>query len=420
MSSRSSQRKLSALAEVGPDQLPDVSTVLRADGKSIIPERPAFTKSLLEDRLWKPREGAAVRIVGAGAYVPPYVVTSSEIAEAIPGWSADKIIEKTGIVERRYLWPLDVQRGRGTLTKSEPPPEAVTATDMGAIALSRALAMADLAPTTVDLLIVVTCTPDQPRFSHDAMEIQRRLGMRRDAHCFVVDSGCGGSLYVLDMLVRMMEEGNARTAAIVGTNLSSSLLDRDVYMQDGIVGDEGEQVRPWLSAYVFGDGAGALVLRQDQGSSLGIRASIAGNEHWELVRSPGGGSTSPPYGDRYKAVDHAFIVNGRLVMSTYLKMMRSCIRAVTDNGILPVSEVARFYLHQPNERVLRLLSDLVGLRDEQLASNVARVGNTSSAGMFILLAEDLESGRVAIGGGTPVLFAAIGAGVHYGAQLAYL
>lgn len=361
-----------------------------------------------------------MRIVGAGAYVAPHVVTSGQIAEAIPGWPAEKIVEKTGIVERRYLWPLDVKRGCGVLAASHSVSEASTATDMGVIALSRALAMADLPATDIDVLVVVTCTPDQPRFSHDAMEIQRRLGLRNGAHCFVIDSGCGGSLYVLDMLARMMESGNVRTAAIVGTNLCSSLLDRDLYTQEGIVGEEGESVRPYLSAYVFGDGAGAVVVRQDPGSSLGIGASMAGNEHWDLVRSPGGGSISPPYGDRYTPVDHAFIVNGRLVMSTYLKTMRRCIRAVAEHDQRPIEAIERFYLHQPNERALRILSELLGLRDEQLASNVAHVGNTSSAGMFILLAEDLESGRVTFGSGVPVLFAAIGAGVHYGAQLAYL
>ncbi len=70
--------------------------------------------------------------------------------------------------------------------------------------------------------------------------------------------------------------------------------------------------------------------------------------------------------------------------------------------------------------MLRLLSELVGLREGQLATNVARVGNTSSAGMFILVAQDLESGRVTLGSGVPVVLAAIGAGVHYGAQLVCL
>jgi 3-oxoacyl-[acyl-carrier-protein] synthase III len=198
------------------------------------------------------------------------------------------------------------------------------------------------------------------------------------------------------------------------------MVDRSVYAHDGPIGEDGKTLSPYLSVYVFGDGAGAIVLRRDQDDSLGIRASIAGNDCHDLVRSPGGGALSPSYGDRYRAMDHAFVVNGRLVASTYLQTMAHSMTTVTSGAGSSLDRVDRFYLHQANERMLRALADRVGLRPEQVASNVARVGNTSSAGMFMLLAEDLESGRVAIGSGAPIVLAAIGAGVHYGAQLVHL
>jgi 3-oxoacyl-[acyl-carrier-protein] synthase III len=371
----------------------------------------------MNNSVWT-RAESTLRIVGAGAYVAPHVVTNEQISQAIPGWPADKIEEKTGLVERRYLWPLDVERGKARAESAAPQP--TSATDMAEIALSDALAMAGISPRDLDVLVVVTCTPDQPRFSHDAMALHRRIGGRQDAHCFVVDSGCGGSVYVLDMLARMMTAGAHRTAAIVGTNLSSPLLDRDVYTKGGLVGSDGEAVRAYLSAYVFGDGAGAVVLRRDSSANLGIRASMAGNEDCELVRSPGGGTESPPYGDRYDATDHAFVVNGRLVALTYMKMMRESIATVARAADCTLRDVERYYLHQPNDRLLRSFSEKLELRSDQVASNVARIGNTSSAGMFILLAEDLQCGRVALGVGTKVMFAGIGAGVHYGAQLVEL
>jgi 3-oxoacyl-(acyl-carrier-protein) synthase III len=371
------------------------------------------------DAVWTPRPGLSVRILGAGAYVPHHVVTAEAIARAVPGWTADKIVEKTGIVERRYLWPLDVEQGRAVPASG--PREAVTATDMAEVALARALETSGVPARELDVLIVVTCTPDQPRFSHDAMALQRRLGLRASAHCFVVDSGCGGSLYMLDMVARMLEAGGARTAAIVGTNFTSPLVDRYVYGQNGPIEEDGKAIGPYLSAYVFGDGAGAIVVRAIRGGdSSGIRASIAGNGSHDLVRSPGGGALSPAYGHRYKAIDHTFIVSGRLVASTYLQTMTRCLNAVTEQAGCSLEEVERFYLHQANERLLLALADRLGLRTEQLASNVASVGNTSSAGMFMLLADDLEQGRVAIGSGAPIVFAAIGAGVHFGAQLVHL
>jgi 3-oxoacyl-[acyl-carrier-protein] synthase-3 len=361
-----------------------------------------------------------LRIVGAGAYIGPHVVTNADIARAIPGWSAEKIEEKTGLTERRYLWPLDIERGCARAIESDEAREITTATDMAEIALREALEMAGMSASELDMLIVVTCTPDQPRFSHDAMTLHRRLGGRKDTHCIVVDSGCGGSLYVLDMLNRMMTTSGIRSAAVVGTNLSSPLVDRDVYTNSGMKGADGEDVRAYLSTYVFGDGAGAIVVRRDSGARGGIRSSLAGSEHWELVRSPGGGTESPPYGDRYSAADHAFIVNGRLVAQTYMKTMRECVATVTREAGCGLSDIDRFYLHQPNGRMLRSLAEALELRPDQVASNVDRVGNTSSAGMFILLAEDLRRERIALGRGATVLFAAIGAGVHYGAQVVEL
>jgi 3-oxoacyl-[acyl-carrier-protein] synthase III len=96
--------------------------------------------------------------------------------------------------------------------------------------------------------------------------------------------------------------------------------------------------------------------------------------------------------------------------------MASCMATVIAHAGRGLADVERYYLHQPNARMVTALADRLNLRGEQVASNVERIGNTSSAGMFILLAEDLESGRVALGSGTPVVLAAIGAGVHYGAQ----
>jgi 3-oxoacyl-[acyl-carrier-protein] synthase III len=342
------------------------------------------------------------------------------MARAIPGWTSEQIIEKTGVVERRFLWGLDLDQGRPVPVKEGSVDRPASGVDMAEAALTRALAMASVPATDLDFLVVVTCTPDQPRFSHDAMALQRRLGIRRNVPCFVVDSGCGGSLYLLDTVARMLESGAARTAAVVGTHFSSAMIDRTVYGKDGPIGHDGKTISPFFSTYVFGDGAGALVVRADRGSQLGIRSSIAGNDCRDLVRSPGGGTFSPPYGDRYCGVDHAFIINGRLVALSYFETMKSCVSAVARHAGYDLPEVDRYYLHQPNARVLGALADRMHLRESQLASNVAHVGNTSSAGMFILLADDLESGRVSLGSGTPVVLAAIGAGVHYGAQLARL
>jgi 3-oxoacyl-[acyl-carrier-protein] synthase III len=97
--------------------------------------------------------------------------------------------------------------------------------------------------------------------------------------------------------------------------------------------------------------------------------------------------------------------------------MRQCLGTVLERFPDLELRVKRFYFHQPNKRVLDAFAQSAGLSPERVACNVDRYGNTSAAGMLILLAEDLEAGVVRLGHGDLVVMAAVGANVHYGAQL---
>ncbi len=113
----------------------------------------------------------------------------------------------------------------------------------------------------------------------------------------------------------------------------------------------------------------------------------------------------------------AFIVNGPLVARGYPEVMGACVSEVLVNTAYTSADVDRFYLHQPNKRVLELFMRQASLSAEKVALNVDRYGNTSAAGMLVLFSEDLQAGRVKFGGGQLVLLAAVGANVHAGAQL---
>ena len=89
---------------------------------------------------------------------------------------------------------------------------------------------------------MVTVTPDELNFRHDAMLVHQRLGCRQDSFALVIDSGCGGAMYTIDTARKMIEGGTLRTIAVVASNFTSAFVDR-------------------LSMYLFGDGAGAVVLR---------------------------------------------------------------------------------------------------------------------------------------------------------------
>lgn len=358
----------------------------------------------------------SVRVVGAGGFVPRRVVSNERLAQAIPGWTPRRIAERTGIEERRYLWDFDERAG-----KAIPPPEDEAQwprgnVDMAEAALWQALGRAELRPSELDAIFLVTSTPDEVNFSRDAVELHRRVGARPEALAIVVDSGCGGAVYVADLARKMILSGAARTVAICASTLASPYLDREIFTSE-MPGRKG--INAFLSIYLFGDGAGALLLRGDSAAGVGILASTSGTDHAELVVHRGGGAKLPPH-TRARLADHAWYVDGREVAVAYpLYMQRAVSECVGQRPEL-AAEIGRYYLHQASKRTLMSFVQRAGLPQERVPVNVHRYGNTSAASTLLLFSEDLAEGRVKLGSGEVVLFAAVGAGVHYGAHLVRL
>ena len=360
----------------------------------------------------------SVRIAGAGAYVPSRVVETARMVEAIPGWSSEWIEEKTGMRERRFLWDVDVESGVAVA-----PPlvegECRTNTDMCEVAVRRALDMADVDAKELDAVLLVTCTPDRLNFSYDAMELHRRLGCRVDTYALTVDDGCGGTPYIMDMAYRMIRSGAVNTVAVIGSACTSALIDRNVWSGEVSHTPGRKPLNAAFGMYVFGDAAGAVILRADPDTKLGIVSSLSGNDYQELVVRRGGGVHERLYG-KSSAAEDAFVIDGQLVARSYRVFMKRCINDVLATHPELTDEVKRYYFHQPNKRLLDHFVADMGLPADRVACNVDRYGNTSAAGMLVLLAEDLESGAVTLGSGDLVLIAAVGANVHYGAQLVRL
>ncbi len=353
----------------------------------------------------------AVKVVGVGDFTPGQVVSNETMSRAIPGWSADLIREKTGILERRFLCEVDSERGRSVRPASGPKSNC----DMSELALRDALKMGNVAPGELDALFLITCTPDQPDFNHDAMELHRRLGLRPGAMAFMINDGCGGTPYVLDLVNKLVSSQAMGTVAVVASNFASAFIDRRVY-SDELELDEGKRLSGFLSMYVFGDGAGAIILRGGTGAG-GILESMSGNAHEPLVLRRGGGADEPFLFAGAKPVDFAFVVNGYAVATGYPIHMRTCLEGVGGAQLERLSDVKRYYLHQPNKRVLDRFASLSGLRQEQIASTVQHYGNSSAAGMLVALSEDVRKGTIALGSDALICIAAAGANVHYGAQL---
>ncbi|MBA3499545.1 MAG: 3-ketoacyl-ACP synthase, partial [Deltaproteobacteria bacterium] len=128
----------------------------------------------------------STRIVAAGAFLPERAISNERLVKAIPGWQPEKIALKTGILERRFLWDFDDETGRAIVPK-DGSIWPRTNTDMCEAALRQALERGDVKPSEIDAIFVVTCTPDELNFSHDAVVLHQRLGCRADAMALVID-----------------------------------------------------------------------------------------------------------------------------------------------------------------------------------------------------------------------------------------
>jgi 3-oxoacyl-[acyl-carrier-protein] synthase III len=355
-----------------------------------------------------------VTIAGVGGYVPPRIVDNERLVRAIPGWSAERIAEKTGIRERRYLWDFDETTGRTIAPDviADPGPTV----QVSEPALREALQMAGLDPCELDGLILTTCTPDQTNFSHDAMVLHRRLGMRPEAFALVHDDGCGGAMFHMALARERLLGGQRRTIAIVGVNVISPLLDREAYTRT--LTHNGTELGSFLTFYLFGDGAGAIVLRgEPEARGSGIVASYAANEQVDLVVRRGGGNMWPSHPGRREYSDPAFYVDGKKVATCFEPYLSRAIDGALARSGLALADIRRFYLHQANKRVLEAFIERSGIPRDRVAMHMERYGNITSAGTLVLLAEDLKAGRVQLGSGEPILMAAIGAGAQCAAHV---
>ncbi len=353
----------------------------------------------------------AVRYVGAGKYLPPRVVKNDRISRAIPGWEPERIEGRTGIVERRFLWDFDEEIG---LAISPPPGQAGprSSTDMAEVAVRQALERAGVRPRELDGIYLVTTTPDELNFCRDAVELHYRLGCRSDASAVVIDSGCGGAVYVADLACKLILSGLDRTIAVVAASFPSAYVNREVFTSPL---PENPRLNAFLTMYIFGDAAAALVLRGDEGTTLGVVASAARMDHRELVTHRAGGALLQP--SRAAAADHAFFVHGPRVAEAYPEYMGRALDELRTKVPEMVPRIQRYYLHQANKHVLLDFAESQHIPLDRVPVNVDRYGNTSAASTILLFSEDLESGRVKFGSGDAVLFAAAGAGVHFGGQI---
>ena len=317
-------------------------------------------------------------VAGLGSVLPDRVV-SNEWFESFIDTSDEWIRDRTGINERHFAV------------------EGQTTSDLATEAARRALETAGIAPEQVDLVVCATLTGDTP-IPSTAVWMQRQLGIAAPA--FDINAACAGFSYGMSTATAFIESGQAETVLVAG----AEILSRVMNFEDR------------TTCVLFGDGAGAVVLRRAEepgvlGSVLGADGRAA-----EILIIPGGGSARPPSHESLDAMDHTIhMPNGREVFKRAVVEMANASRQLLEKSGHTPEDVDLLIPHQANARIMIAVAERLKIPQERAVVDVESVGNTSAASIPVALDRAWRAGRVRTG--DLVLLTSFGAGLAWGANL---
>lgn len=319
------------------------------------------------------------QIVGWGHDVPKKVITNADL-EQIVDTTDEWIRTRTGIEERHV---------------AADPKE--TSASLGLAAARRALAVADVPASKVDLIICATSTPEHV-FPSTASVIQDALGATR-AGAFDLSAACSGFVYALSMARGHILAGDAEYVLVIGAETMSRVVDWT---------DRGTCV-------LFGDGAGAVLVAASDvpGGILACELGSDGSGGNALI-IPGGGSAKPSSLETVSNGDHYIKMDGKAVFRFATRVMAEATRRVLDRVGLSTDDVDLMIPHQANVRIIQnsVLRQLK-IPSDKVFVNLNSYGNTSAASIPIALCEAIEAGKIKPDDN--LVFVGFGAGLTWGA-----
>lgn len=319
-----------------------------------------------------------VCIAGTGSYVPERILTNAELAIQVDT-SDEWITSRTGIKERRIA-------AEGEFTSH-----------MASYAAKRALEQAGLAAEDVELIIVATITPDTPTPA-TACYVQQILGANR-AVAFDISAACSGFLYAMKISKRLISDGAFKNALIIGAEKLSTVTNWE----------------DRTTCVLFGDGAGAAVLRRSEPGEGAILATEMGTDGnlTHLLNIPGGGSACPITSSNVN--DHLFSLTmmGKEVFKHAVTRMKEAAEKVIERAGLKPEDIACVIPHQANLRIIDAIADRLAVPNERVFVNLDKYGNTSAAAVAIALDEASRTG--AFKRGDNIVLVVFGAGLTWAA-----
>ena len=314
------------------------------------------------------------RIVGTGSYAPEQIVTNDDLAKIVET-NDEWIRTRTGIRQRR------IATSEGT-------------SDLAAKAAERAIEQAGIKPEEIDLIILATSSQDYC-FPSGACEVQGRVGAV-NAVCYDLSAACTGFVFALNTAQAFIQSGVYRTALVVGSEVLSKLIDW----------------KDRSTCVLFGDGAGAVVLRADETGILGFQMHSDGTKGNVLTcgaRSNGNFLMNQKPELSYMTMD------GQEVFKFAVKRVPEVISQLLEKTGTPIEEIRYFVLHQANYRIIESVAKRLKVGMEKFPANMEYYGNTSGASIHLLLDEMNRAGK--LNPGDKIILSGFGGGLTWGATL---
>jgi 3-oxoacyl-[acyl-carrier-protein] synthase-3 len=302
------------------------------------------------------------KIIGTGSYLPVKTVSNYDL-EKIVDTSHDWIVSRSGISERHFA--ADDQK----------------TSDLAYEASLKAIEAAGLSPADVDLIVVATTSPDMA-FPSTACILQHKLGIINGSPAFDIQAVCGGFIFALNTADMYIRGGQAKTALVVGAEVLSRMLD-------------------WndrTTCVLFGDGAGAVVLKASDEPGIIASKLHSDGTHHELLKA-----------------DPKITMEGQAVFKFAVNSLSGVVEELLEQENMSGSDIDWMVPHQANIRIIEATAKKLGMTLDNVVVTVANHGNTSAASIPLALDTAVRDGRIKPG--QTIIMEAIGGGFTWGASL---
>jgi 3-oxoacyl-[acyl-carrier-protein] synthase-3 len=317
-------------------------------------------------------------IAGIGTYVPEKVLTNADL-EKMVDTSDEWIRTRSGIRERRIS------------------DSSVATSDLASIAAKKAIESAGITPEKIEAIIIGTATPDM-LFPSTACLVQTKIGAR-NIIAFDISAGCTGFLYALSIADSFGKNGYDNILVIGAETLTkiTDYTDR-------------------TTCVLFGDGAGAAVIKKTDGTSGFISSYFAADgASWKLLHQPAGGSKMPTSLESVEKRLHYIKMEGNEVFKLAVRAMAEAATETLKRAHISSDKIDLLIPHQANIRIIEATAKRLNIPMEKVCINLDKYGNTSAASIPIALDEALQQGRIKRG--DLLLMVAFGAGFTWGGVL---